>query len=301
MGRGASGAVTSSPLSDAAARFRTGPLPDTPLMRATDFGRRVRVEARGIPEYHPPLFPEEGFAYWMAVIRDRVRHNFDAVVIISGDEGLGKSSLALRMAEVLDPTFQVGRICYTSKDVLSRFRDTEKGRVIIYDEAARSLLGANSNTPEAKSLAMALMLVREKGLITILNIPRIRELAPSMRARRATLWFYIPQRGIARVHERVSRPGYKDDTNDLGLFISKRAPILLWKAYSPSSKMWKAYLAHKTMKLNEFLAEAEAIASRRQGKKEVDADGEARTVTKSSGAERTRRWRERKAAKEASP
>jgi hypothetical protein len=257
--------VTSTPLSDAAARFREGAMPDSPLMRATEFGRRVRVESRGIPEYHPPLFPEEGFEYLMAVLRLRIKEHWDAVIVIDGPEGVGKSSLALRISGALDPTFTVSRICYTGADVMARFRDTLPGQVVLFDESARDLLGANSQTPEAKALAQALMLIRERGLVTILCIPRIHELAPSMRARRATYWLHCERRGLARVHRRSDNLVYKPDPRDLGFRLDPRAPMLTWKAYPAKSKLWQAYLRVKQSHLSEYLDETAMLLARRRG------------------------------------
>jgi hypothetical protein len=285
-----------TPLTDARNFARENPMPDTPLARATDFGRRVRVLARGVPERHPPLFPEEGFEYLMAVIRLRIKEHWDAVIVIDGPEGVGKSSLALRISAAIDPTFNVTRICYTGSNVMDRFRDTQPGRVVLFDESARDLLGANAATPEAKALAQALMLIREKGLVTILCIPRIHELAPSMRARRATFWLHCERRGLARVHRRSDNLVYKPDPRDLGFRLDPRAPLLTWKALPAKSKLWRAYLNVKGQHLNEYLDETAALLARRRPRSAVKTNEETPSVP---GAERTRAWRERKAAREA--
>jgi cytidylate kinase len=247
------------------AHYRYTHVPDTPLARAIEIGRRIRVRGRGIADISPPLLPSEGFDHWVEFIKKRVAHHWDAVIVIDGSEGLGKSSLALRLAGALDPTFTVGHICYTGADVMERFRDTETGHVILFDESARDLLGSNAQSVEAKVLAQALMLVREKGLIVILCIPRIHELAPSMRSRRATMWLAIQERGIARVHVRSDRIVYKPDPRDMGFRVDVSAPLLLWKAFPSHSKLWRAYLVIKKAHLEEYLKETAALLASRRG------------------------------------
>jgi hypothetical protein len=259
------------------AHYRYTRAPNTPLARAIETGRRIRVRGRGIADITPPLLPSEGFGYWVEFIKKRVAHHWDAVIVIDGPEGSGKSTGALRLSAALDPTFTVGRICYTGADVMARFRDTETGHVILFDESARDLLGANAQSVEAKVLAQALMLVREKGLIVILCIPRIHELAPSMRSRRATMWLAIQERGIARVHVRSDRIVYKPDPRDMGFRMDPSAPLLLWRPFPPRSKLWTAYLAIKKAHLETYLAETAALlAGRRKeasrGKRDAESD-----------------------------
>jgi len=236
----------------------------SPNLTALNEGILSRVRARGIPDTIVPLRPEEGFAHWVEWIQRRIADHWDCVVVITAPEGGGKSTLALQMAYAIDPTFGVSnRLCYTALDVMRRFEDTEAGKVIVFDESARALLGTDTFSKEQKALVQALMLVREKGLITILCIPRIEELAKSMRMRRAILWIHVYRRGKGLVHIRDDRLRYRPDPNDIGFARDPRAPLLTFGPYPEDSPEWREYLSVKGLKLREYLAETRALLEKR--------------------------------------
>ena len=63
---------------------------DSPLLRAIEIGKRVRVRARGISDAPAPMLPREGFDWWNEVLKWRTRNNYDAVVLFTGAVGTGK-------------------------------------------------------------------------------------------------------------------------------------------------------------------------------------------------------------------
>ena len=65
---------------------------DSPLLRALDIGKRVMVRFRGVPQHLSPLLPEEGFEYVVAQLRNLVANDYDALVLITGQTGSGKST-----------------------------------------------------------------------------------------------------------------------------------------------------------------------------------------------------------------
>lgn len=240
--------------------------PDGLLTKASDFARLSVLRDEGIPDYAPPLFPEEGFPYWVKVWKRRIAEHWDVVLVIDGPEGSSKSTLALRIAFALDPAYNLDRICYTASDVMDRFRDTAAGEVVLFDESARDLLGANASSKEAKLLAQALMLIREKGLTVILCVPRIHELAPSMRARRASYWIHCEKpRGTALVHERSDAIQYQPDPRDLGFRLSSVAPDIVYPKWDDDDPIWAHYIRVKTAHLQAYLREtADLLAGKRK-------------------------------------
>ena len=238
-----------------------------PILVAMEEMRKARLDSRGIPDQvRVPLLAREGFPFWVQWVYDRVRNHWDAVVVITGPEGSGKSSLALRLAVALDPTFTVERLCYTALDVMTMFKTLKPGQAFIFDESARALMGTDTHAPEQKALVQALMLVRERNLVTIMCIPRLQELAKSMRSRRSTMWMHVVRRGTALIHLRDDRLNYDEDPKSTGFIRNGEAPLLEWQQFPENSKLWQAYLAYKHMKLNEYLEETEALLEKGSGR-----------------------------------
>lgn len=226
----------------------------------------------------------EAFAEWVRWIGDRPRRHLDAVVAITGAEGLGKSTLAIRLAMGLDPLWKPSDTCYTALDVLNQYRTAYRGKVILYDEGVRGLLAGETFSPEQVALVRALALVRESGAILIICVPSIFMLAKQIRSRRATVWFHVTRRGAALAHVRDERLTYQPPKG-LGLTVSPIAPRLSWAAFAANSRVWKAYVARKNAMLSDYLAETAAALG----------NGGDRKAAK---AARQKRWRDRKRQRE---
>ena len=93
------------------------------------------------------------------------KSNADFIVI--GEPGTGKSSLAQRVAFDLDPTFNLGRIVYSTKELVriirygeivgknkdgtDKFKRLKLGSALIFDETAGSAEGADSRSALSKT------------------------------------------------------------------------------------------------------------------------------------------------------
>lgn len=232
--------------------------------------------------------PSEGFRYWVEYLKFRRSKGYDAVVLVTGDEGTGKSTLTMRLSEALEPSWDPSALCYDPKEVLQAYRiaatrPKDYLSVIDYDEGVRGLLAGDTFTGPQRMIVQALMLVREIGAVLVICAPDIWRVAKAVRGRRATLWIHVTERGEALVHERETRIRYKrDDT--LGLTVSPRAPNLTWKPYPIDSAIWKRYSAIKGERLKDYLAEATVSLG-------GNADEDTAAVIR---AERARQQRERR-------
>lgn len=107
-------------------------------------------------------------------IKRRIRHNKNCIMIVVGDTGSGKSYAALRLAELLDPNFDVTRIAFRGHSFLNLLRsDMPKGSVIIFDEGGVEWQSRNFMSFLNKALSYALQTVRFKNHIIILTVPDI--------------------------------------------------------------------------------------------------------------------------------
>lgn len=257
-------------------------------MERTDYWRNLTERARAVPE-EDEMDAEVALRFWAEWLVQRTKDKYDAVVVITGDEGTGKSTLALRLAllcsDLGEVAWRPSEVTFSAVDLVRAYRTVVRGKPVWYDEGVRGTMAGEQMTPEQRSIVKALALVREKGAILFALYPSIWLAAKQIRARRACLWIHVVRRGLGRVHERDRRLNYLP-TDALGLAISPRAPHVAWDAFPEDDPAWVEYLATKTAKLNDYLAETERDLKMRD-------DGS--VAPRSKNAERQARWRARHA------
>lgn len=249
-----------------------------PTATATEEGRVARLEARQEDSAIAAFTPDEGLGYWTRTLRARCFDALDAVVVIDGDRGFGKSTLALRMARRIVPRWGIASLCYTPQALVRAYRTHVRGDVILFDEGVRGFLSTDTFDPEQKALIRTLALVREKGIVLIVCAPSIWLIAKQVRTNLAWLWVHVQKRGLALAHVRSSALRYTPDAT-LGLFRSVEAPWITWDKFREDDRLLLSYQAEKERQLEAFLAETEEGMNRgRQG-------------APLSPAERLARWR----------
>lgn len=105
---------------------------------------------------------------------DRVDREFDNLVVIDGDEGVGKSSLAYKLCTMLDPTFTLEeRYVYSLEEFLQKLTEdtTIRGKVFLFDEATN--VANNRQWMETGNTIFTKILekIRSRGLTMVLCIP----------------------------------------------------------------------------------------------------------------------------------
>ena len=116
--------------------------------------------------------------FYKAFVLDKIlpryiNRHWDMVIIVEGEVGSGKTTLAIQSGYYLDPTLDIDRICFTLPQFEKAIDNGKKGQVIIYDEAVSSLLSAEAFKWESTQLVKKITQCRKKGLIIFLLIPSI--------------------------------------------------------------------------------------------------------------------------------
>lgn len=124
--------------------------------------------------------PNDDHGLWLLRrIWDRVnRDNEHFMGVIVGREGSGKSFTALKIASMIDPTFDADRVIFDVADLLEVLRDGDHdpGNFYVLDEAGVQF-GVRSWQERGQVLAnQALQLVRDHNLGLIFTLPRLGEL-----------------------------------------------------------------------------------------------------------------------------
>lgn len=97
----------------------------------------------------------------------------DFVLLIDGNEGIGKSTLAGQLGAYIDPTLNLDRICFTPDEFKKAIYGATKGQCVIYDEAFTGLSSRAALSKINKILISLMMQMRQKNLFVIIVLPTI--------------------------------------------------------------------------------------------------------------------------------
>lgn len=102
----------------------------------------------------------------------------DWVMVVDGEEGVGKSVLAQQIAAYLDPNFTLDNITFNSDDFLKKVKDpkTKKGTAIVLDEAFAAASSRASLSEVNRAMVGVATEMRQKNLFVIFCIPSFFDL-----------------------------------------------------------------------------------------------------------------------------
>jgi len=112
---------------------------------------------------------------------DKIKHavikkDRDYVMVIDGEEGSGKSVLAMQIAKYFDPNFDLDNICFNSDQFIDRLKKSPKFACVLLDEAYSSANARASITEVNRSLVGVSTEMRQQNLFVILVIPSFFDL-----------------------------------------------------------------------------------------------------------------------------
>lgn len=151
-------------------------------------------------------------------IRKSTKQNRDCVVVISGETGVGKSTLGYQLLKKylrLKPDVNIEHIfekhfVYTRASLVEKIKTFKKGSIIVIDEAINALFRRDFMKGKQKELIKLLNMCRDRNLVLIFNIPNFWDLDTTIRDFRIRLWIYVDERGMAYVFAPDRNPFVKD-------------------------------------------------------------------------------------------
>jgi len=166
--------------------------------------------------------------------KERVKaRDKDAVFLVTGGEGNGKSSLSILMANYLDPDFDAGeQIVMDHEDLIRTADELSSYQSIVFDEGIESLLSRNHGKSRNKMMIEWFREVRAKNLFIFVNMPeahfynedRMQDIVVERRGNRVRAEYSDP----------IFKAGWKDPSD-----------LDLWPAYQEMKKENVSNLAEK--------------------------------------------------------
>lgn len=112
-------------------------------------------------------------------VKERVlKKDRDYVAVYDGEEGVGKSVLAMQHAKVLDPSFNLDHVVFTADDFIKIIKDpkTKKGTAVVLDETFNAANSRASLTEVNRAMIALATEMRQKNLFILLVLPSFFDL-----------------------------------------------------------------------------------------------------------------------------
>lgn len=144
-----------------------------------------------------------------SLIRGRVRADWDVVCVITGQEGVGKSTCAYWVGEGSDTKFDLEKSFIFSpntSDVIKQVKSLHRYGVVVMDEGIKMAYKGDWQKRVQKRLNKVYTLNRNENKITIICIPNLADLTKFFRQWRVFLWIHVYARGKAVVFVKIDVP-----------------------------------------------------------------------------------------------
>jgi hypothetical protein len=144
---------------------------------------------------------------------DRIRQNYDAVIPVIGDEGVGKSTYILQLMTMYQhvrggdgsPESVLENIVWGGRDEFKQaIANRPEGHVVCHMDAARVLFSKDAMVGEQREIQKDFLDMRMKNNVYFLGFQDWDIIPTMLKKRRAKFAFVIPERGVVRGYNRDS-------------------------------------------------------------------------------------------------
>ena len=153
-----------------------------------------------LDEKLPEKDQEEVIDWFIQEVKARLKSGRNFICIIHGPTGSGKSYLAMKIAEVLDPTFNVNRVLFNPENFFKLVKTLPPDSFVVVDEAGAILDARRFMTAINCITSYVLETFRFKRVNVIFTVPSIKMLDINVR-RLMHCMVFQEDRGKARIYK----------------------------------------------------------------------------------------------------
>ena len=111
------------------------------------------------------------------IIKTAIKDDWDMVFVVDGEEGSGKSVLAMQCAKYCDSSFDISRECFDAESFEKCVRETaQQYQSIVFDEAFGGLSSRAVMSKVNRSLVRMMTEIRAKNLFIFVVLPTFFDL-----------------------------------------------------------------------------------------------------------------------------
>jgi hypothetical protein len=220
------------------------------VLHAVDYHSYMNSEKRSV---EGNLFDETGQQYFADQLLSDIKGGYSPIVMVTGNEGAGKSTYVLTQAPLVSPTFSVDDVCFTTEAFVDRNKVKSRGESIVDDEAGHGLFKQEWYNSWQKTVYKLAQVQRKRQVIWWLVIPHKDDLNSSFQRRRVDYWVDIYTKG--RKKSRGYAEVWEGSKNKWKKFIWWNPMIAF--TFSPlKGKSWDDYNARKDVFIESALVGA---------------------------------------------
>lgn len=138
---------------------------------------------------------------WLMELPSRLDRDLDCLIAITGEEGTGKSTLALHVGLTLDPNLWLDQIHNSAEALMGDAVDRPEATTLVLDEAFSGALNRDHATSGNKRFVQFLGEGRALRHFIVVAFPRFQNLDPYLRKHRVAYRIHVPKRGVAEAYE----------------------------------------------------------------------------------------------------
>jgi len=138
----------------------------------------------------------------LELVNEKVKNDFDAVILIVGPERMGKSTLANNAACVLDTHMTTGRMVWSTAHLRWAIAHAKPYSCILQHEGANTWLSMDANKAENRKMVRSFMQIGEKNLKIIILIPDVAMIQRYLKQFRALALLRVTTRGHFKFYSR---------------------------------------------------------------------------------------------------
>jgi hypothetical protein len=213
-----------------------------------------------------PMYDYPAMRWLSEHVKVAVDHKYDRVIMVTGLEREGKSSLALGLADQLDVNgdFPLENLAFTAKEMIDIVNTSKPLDVIVLDEAGAAMFSEEWNTREQRELVKVFQTIGIRNLKFILVLPHRGLLNFHLRNRRLHFWLHCYSMGYKRgwCRTREAKPNEFQIETWFDPVLTFKFPDYQTLGEKQAAK-WKVYEKRKWEFVNTGIHEGESVTERR--------------------------------------
>lgn len=132
------------------------------------------------------------------VIKNLKKKDKDWVIVVDGEEGVGKSVFAMQLGKYIDPSLCLERVCFNAEEFKNAIIKAQPQQCVIFDEAFTGLASRTALSEINHLLVSLMMQMRQKNLAVIVVLPTFFLLDKYVALWRARGLFHVYEKSGSR-------------------------------------------------------------------------------------------------------